>query len=284
MQKINHEKSFINKGKMLVDTHAHINMIVKKDFDKALTPQEISDAQVIVTDAQQAGVTYLINVGTSLTESKNCIALAQRYETIFAVIGIHPNDLTNNWKKDLQEIKKLLHDKKRNKIVGVGECGLDFHYPDYNIQQQKDAFKAQIELALEHDLALVVHSRAAADETLASIEEYAGQIKKGIIHCFSEDASFARQVIGWGFAIGIGGIITYPKNNALRDIVKQVPLSAIVFETDAPFLPIQEMRGKQNRPQYIKQIAEYVANLRNESLSVVSTQTTQTALNIFNIK
>ena len=268
---------------MLVDTHAHINMMVKKNFDMIMSSQEVAEAHAIVTAAQKSDVNKIINVGTSLIESKNCITLAQHYDAISAVVGIHPNDLTADWKNDLTEIKKLVQNKNKNKIVGIGECGIDFHYPDYQIQHQKDAFKAQIEMALEYDLALVVHSRDAADETLRSIEEYAGQIKRGIIHCFSEQADFAEQIISWGFAIGIGGIITYPKNNYLRDIVKQVPLSSIVLETDSPFLPIQEMRGKQNAPQYIKQIAEYIGQLRNESLEVISTQTSKTAFSIFNV-
>jgi TatD DNase family protein len=269
---------------MLVDTHAHINMMVKKNFDTLMSNQEISDAQLIVAAAQKSDVNKIINVGTSLNESKNCIRLAQQYDAIFAVVGIHPNDLTAEWKNDLSEIKNLVKNKNQNKIVGIGECGMDFHYPDYNIPRQKDAFKAQIEIALEHDLALVVHTRSAADETLRSIEEYAGQISRGIIHCFSEQADFAQQVIDWGFAIGIGGIITYPKNNYLRDIVKQVSLESIVLETDSPFLPIQQMRGKQQSPQYIKQIAEYIAELRNESLEHVSNVTTQRALTIFDLK
>lgn len=268
---------------MLVDTHAHINMMVKKDFDTIMNQNEISHAQSIIDQAQNAGVTRIINVGTSVPESSNCILLAQNYESIFAVVGIHPNDLISDWKNQMSEIKKFLANQRENKIVGIGECGLDFHYPDYNIQRQKDAFKAQIEMALEHNLSLVVHTRSAPQETLASLEEYAGQIKRGIIHCFSEQADFAKQVIDWGFAIGIGGIITYPKNNYLRDIVKQAPLESIVLETDAPFLPIQEMRGKQNAPQYIKQIAEYISQLRNEPLELVSKTTTQRALHIFNL-
>lgn len=268
---------------MLVDTHAHINMMVKKSFDTIMTQNELSEAQSIINDAHHADVTRIINVGTSVEESANCILLAQTYESVFAVVGIHPNDLHDDWKSQMSEIKKFVTRKKENRIVGIGECGLDFHYPGYIIQRQKDAFKAQIEIALEHDLALVVHTRAAPQETLASLEQYAGQIKRGIIHCFSEQADFAHQVIEWGFAIGIGGIITYPKNNYLRDIVKQVPLPSIVLETDSPFLPIQSMRGTQNAPQYIKKIAEFIAQLRNESLDHIRTQTTQTALTIFNL-
>lgn len=174
--------------------------------------------------------------------------------------------------------------KKDNKIVGIGECGFDFHYPDYNINQQRDAFKIQIDCALENDLALVVHTRTARDETLRTLEEYKGQIKRGIIHCFSEDQDFANLVIEWGFAIGIGGTITYPKNNSLREIVSTMNLQSLVLETDAPFLPIQSMRGQQNHPQYIADIAQYIATLRNDKIETIARSTTANALRIFDIQ
>ena len=266
---------------MLVDTHCHINMMVKKTFDTPFTPSELEQAAAIINQAVDNNITVIINVGTSLIESKNCIQLARAYKPVFAVIGIHPNDLTSGWRKDLHELENLLKKKEENKIVGVGECGLDFHYPEYNIQQQRDAFKAQIEMALENDLALVVHTRDAPDETLRAIEEYKGQINRGIIHCFSENFDFAKTVIEWEFAIGIGGTITYPKNNYLREIVGAINLDSLVLETDAPFLPIQQMRGKQNHPQYIVNIAEYIAQLRNEALQVIAEKTTTTAKRIF---
>ena len=268
---------------MLIDTHCHINMMIKKNFDVLLTPDEVNSTITIINQAKQKKVDRLINVGTSFIESKNCIQLAKTYPAIFATIGIHPNDLTKEWKNELKELEFFLKNKDENKIVGIGECGLDFHYPEYNIQQQKDAFKAQIELALENNVALVVHTRDAADETLRCIEEFKGQITKGIIHCFSEQMDFAQTVIEWDFAIGIGGTITYPKNNYLREIVQTVPLESIVLETDAPFLPIQSMRGKQNHPQYIYEIAEYIAQLRNEPLELVAEKTSKTATQIFRL-
>lgn len=268
---------------MLIDTHCHINMMVKKNFDILMTTEELSAVQAIIQESQKNNVEQIINVGTSLVESINCIMLAQTYDSIFAVIGIHPNDLTTTWQKDLKELATLLKQKKEKKIVGIGECGLDFHYPDYNIKQQQDAFKAQIELALENELGLVVHTRDARDETLRSLEEFKGQISRGIIHCFSEDMDFARTVIEWGFVIGIGGTITYPKNNYLREIVTTVNLKSLVLETDAPFLPIQEMRGKQNHPKYILNIAEYIAQLRNEPLNEIAHQTSLNAQRIFSL-
>ena len=258
--------------------------MVKNTFDTALSPEEIIHAHTIIQQAEQHDVTTIINVGTSLVESLNCIALARTYAHVWAAVGIHPNDCTSTWRADITELEKLVHNKEEHKIVAIGECGLDRHYPDYNIQRQKDAFKAQIELSLENNLALIVHTRDAADETLRSLEEFKGQIQRGIIHCFSEDQSFADTVIEFGFAIGLGGTITYPKNAALRAIASSVPLDSIVLETDAPFLPPQIIRGKQNSPEQIKTIATYLAELRQTSYEDVAERTTKSALRIFNLK
>lgn len=265
----------------LIDTHCHINMMVKKTFDEPLQLSEINAAQDILQEAEQLDVTTIINVGTSLMESKNCIELAKKYLAIFAVIGIHPNDLTSNWLDDFKELKNLMKQKELNKIVGIGETGLDRHYPDYNLQRQKDSFKAHIDLALEHNVGLVVHTRDAHDETLRCLEEYKGHITRGIIHCFSEDQSFANTVIDWNFCLGIGGTITYPKNTSLRDVVINVDLENIVLETDAPFLPPQIIRGKQNQPLYTRTVAEYIAKLKDVPYEQVAEKTTQNAKRIF---
>jgi TatD DNase family protein len=258
-------------------------MMVKKTFDTPLQPHEIAAAEPIINHTVAHGVTTIINVGTSLVESRNCVELAHNYEHCYAVVGIHPNDCTDSWQNDLKEIAQLLRAKEANKIVGIGECGLDFHYPDYNLQRQKDAFRAQIELALQHDLALVVHTRDARDETLKILQEYASDVKRGIIHCFSEDLAFAKQVIAWGYALGIGGAISYPKNDQLRNVVKTVALSDLVLETDAPFLPPQPMRGKQNNPASTAFVADFIATLRMCPLTDVADTTTARARAIFNL-
>jgi len=268
---------------MLIDTHCHINMMVKKEFDVALTPTELSLTDAIVQEASNNDVSLIINVGTRKVENHNCILIAQKFPHVFATVGIHPND-SDTWQEDIQCMKQWLTDKEKNKIVGIGECGMDRHYQNHNLQQQRDAFKAQIELALEHDLALIVHSRDAYDETLTILEEYKNNISRAVMHCFSYDKAFADIVISWNFMLGIGGTITYPKNTILREIVTHADLKNIVLETDAPFLPIQSMRGKQNHPQYIKAIAEYVATLKNESLEIIARQTTRNALRLFNLE
>jgi TatD DNase family protein len=269
---------------MLIDTHCHINMMIKKTFDTEITPADLRLAASIVDEASSRGVTTIINVGTSLVESFNCIQLARQYAPIHAAVGIHPNDCTQTWHNDFLKIKDFVKEHKKNKIVGIGETGLDRHYPDTNIDRQKDAFRAQIDLALEENLALIVHTRDARDETLELLSQYRGQISRGIIHCFSEDQDFANEVIAMGFVIGLGGIITYPKNEYLREIARTVPLDKIVLETDAPFLPPQAMRGKQNHPAQIRTIAEYLAKLRGISLEAVAQQTTANAMRVFGIE
>ena len=268
---------------MFIDTHCHLNIIVKDTFDTPLQEVDYERARTVIEDAKTHRVDILVNVGTSLVESKNCIELARHFKDNYAVIGIHPNDITSAWPSELKELDAQASNKEALKIVGIGECGMDFHYPDYNVQLQKDVFRAHIELALKHDLALVVHTRDARDETLRVLEEYHKEIKRCIIHCFSEDADFAKQVTGWGFAIGLGGTITYPKNNELRDIAITTPLSSIVLETDAPFLPPQSLRGKKNYPANIALIGAFLAELKQLSADEVERATTLTARGIFKI-
>ncbi|HLW72745.1 MAG TPA: TatD family hydrolase [Candidatus Babeliales bacterium] len=279
---------------MLVDTHCHINMMIKNSFDTPLEKSDLPKARTIIDQANAAGVSLIINVGTRSIENGNCVLLAQTFDSVFATVGIHPND-SDTWQEDYALLKTWVQKKEENKIVGIGECGIDMHYPGYNITKQRDAFKAQIELALEHDLALVVHSRDAYDETLRILEEYrhnlSPRLRQGlnglggaVMHCFSYDQAFATTVTDWQLMLGIGGTLTYPKNNELRDIVATTDLKNIVLETDAPFLPPQIIRGKQNHPKEIAHIAQFIADLRGDSFEKIAEQTTKNALNLFGIK
>jgi len=266
----------------LIDTHCHINMLVKKTFDTVLTAEDYKNAQEIIEQAREKQVSKIINVGTSYIESMNSIYLAQKFAGVYATVGIHPNDLTDTWQQELKELEQLIA-QPENKIVGIGETGIDTHYPDYNLQKQKDAFRVQIELALKYNLALVVHTRDAPEETLRSLEEFKNSNLRGTIHCFSNDLFFAQEAIAMGFVIGIGGTLTYPKNNILRTVVTRIKLEHIILETDAPYLPVQKMRGKQNHPANIYDIAQYLADLRTNPFDLIARTTTQTAQKLFNI-
>ena len=267
---------------MLVDTHCHINMIVKGKWDTVLTPNELTYADDIISQAKQKGIAHIINVGTSLIESTNSVLLATHNRSVSAAVGIHPNDCSEQWKKDIVSLNQLVQNNK-HLIVAIGEIGLDKHYPGYHMQRQQDAFKAQIELALEHDLTLIIHTRDAYDETLRLLEEFSDDIKRGVIHCFSEDYFFAQEVIKWGFMLGFGGTVTYPKNTLLREIVSRLSLEHIVLETDAPFLSPQSVRGTKNYPSNLAIIAEYIARLRGESQEGLAQTTTRNALKLFDI-
>ena len=268
---------------MLTDTHCHLNIISKEKFDVLLNEHDYLIIPSILAAAKEKQITHIINVGTSLIESINCIEIAKRFEQVWATVGIHPNDLTTNWQSDLKKIKVYLNHKTENKIVGIGECGMDFYYEGYDLNRQIDGFRVQIELALEYNLPIVVHTRVAPQETLKILDEYIKDGIKGVIHCFSEQFDFAQQVISWGFVLGIGGIITYPKNNYLREIVSKISLNDFILETDSPYLPIQSMRGKKNYPEYIYDIANYISELKKCSFSELASATDINVKKIFQI-
>jgi TatD DNase family protein len=267
----------------LVDTHAHINIMIADGFDKPLPHNFKELSEPIIKEAAAHEVTTLINVGTSLQESINSIQLAKTFDNCFATVGIHPTDVKETWQADLSVLEKLAQDKN-NKVVGVGEIGLDYYRPGFNKILQSVALRAQIEMALRNDLAIVIHTRTAGQEVLTVLEEYKNHKNlRGIIHCFSEDMAFAQRALEIGFVLGIGGPLTYPKNETLREVFKTVPLKKIVLETDAPFLPPQIIRGKKNSPAQIKTIATFLAELRGCSIEEVAEITTNNALMVFRI-
>jgi TatD DNase family protein len=272
----------------MVDTHCHLNIMVRNFAQNAtiipFNSEDLDTCSIILNDATQNSVTSIINVGTNLTESLLCIELAKHFPNCFATIGVHPNDATDNWSPDIVEFEKLLKTKEGLKIVGIGECGIDKHYPDFNLKLQQDVFHAQIQLALKHNLALVIHSRDADQDTYEALKQYRGEKNfRGTIHCFSSDEIYAQKYLDLGFVLGFGGTLTYPKNETLRTVAKMIPLEKIILETDAPFLPPQSLRGKKNAPANIKIIAEFLAELRGESFEQVTEITDQTSRKLFRI-
>ncbi len=271
---------------MFVDTHCHLDLIARLDDEK----KPLSDADYVIIDralheAVQADVGAFINIGTSIAGSIQSVELAQRYANVYASIGIHPCDCgtgsTNELKQRMQSLQLLLKDKESNKIVAIGEIGLDFFHKPYDKQAQIDFFKAQIELALRYDLPIVIHVRDAADELLRVVEEYVKDKLRGVFHCFLQKKDFADIILDWGFYVGLDAPITYPKNESLRNVFKDIPLERILLETDAPFLPLQQYRGQQNRPVYIPLIAEALANIKGIDVATVETVTTANAQKLF---
>lgn len=274
---------------MLIDTHCHMNIMfrnytTKKTF-QTLSNLEIETCKHIVNNALDQQISTIINVGTDLVESLTCIEIAKLFNNCYATIGLHPTDATDDWQKTITDFKTLLLKKNELKIIGIGECGVDKYHQGYDEQRQRRVFEAQIELALEHDLALVIHSREADIETYETLHAYRNEKNfRGTIHCFSSDLHYAKKYIDLGFVLGFGGTITYPKNNELRNVVTTIPLEKIILETDAPFLPPQVIRGKQNSPAQIRTIAEYIAQLRKENYEHFAQVTTRTAQSLFRIQ
>jgi TatD DNase family protein len=270
------------ESEMFVDTHCHLNMMVAKKFNEPLKDEHFVHIQDIISRAHAAGVKRILNVGTSLAETHNSLALASRFSSVSASAGIHPCDAQSDWRKEFKEIKKLVAEHERHDIKAVGETGLDFYHKPFDRQRQVDCFKAHIELALEHDLPLVIHVRDATDATLRVLEEYVGQAR-GVNHCFVHDLDFARTMLSWGFYFGMDGPIGYPRNKELRATIAALPLDRLILETDAPFLPPQQFRGKQNSPEYIPFIAGALALARETSIDTIEKETTKNAQLLFNL-
>ncbi len=266
----------------MVDTHCHLNMMVDKKSDALLTEEQLKEIGVIVAAAGNAGVQTILNVGTSLNESRNCVTIAGRYPNVYSSVGIHPCDCSSSWRKQMAELRLLVKDAEKNRIVAIGETGLDFYHKPYDQGLQTDVFKTHIELALENDLPLVVHVREAADEVLRVLEEFKGEAR-GTFHCFQQKQYVADQAIEWGWLLGIDAPITYPKGEQLRSVVAAVGLEHLILETDAPFLPPQSRRGKQNSPVYMIETAEKVAEVKGVSVEEVIRVTDENVKRIFSI-
>jgi len=273
---------------MFIDTHCHLNIMAHKKPDELLQASDYPIIAAVIDSAYNVGVKKIINVGTSIPESKNSLEIAQKFDSVYASVGVHPCDCNAMSHTDIsvamETIAPWLNSKEHNKIVALGETGLDFYHNPYDVRRQTDSFVMHIEQALEHKLPLIVHVREAGEETLRVLEPYVKNGVRGVIHCFSQNKDFATTVLEWGFYCGLDAPIGYPKNQGLRDVIKDIPLEHIVLETDAPFLPPQQFRGRQNSPVYIPLIAQMVAEIKGVDVEMVERVTTENALNLFGLK
>jgi len=274
---------------MLIDTHCHLNIMASKQPEERLTPELLASIAPIIEKVVSAGVTKMVTVGTSLAESYNCIAVAERYPSqVAATIGVHPCDVAGVDPEDMITQMSDMLSVHKSAIVAIGEIGLDYYHLPHDKEAQKRIFSAQLELAAQHHLPVVIHIRdglleKAGNHALTLLRACRKRLKTGVIHCFSLDKKAAQEVISWGWYIGIDGPITYPKNQQLRDIVAAVPLSGLVLETDAPFLPPQEFRGKPNCPSNLVHVAQAIAQARKISYEEVAAATTKNARRLYGL-
>lgn len=278
----------------LVDTHCHIHeawrSVNGEDATAKLwTKGGHPKADDLIARAIEAGVAKMICVGTTLADSKLAVEFVQNRSNTWASIGIHPHEAKKYGEKDLSEFASILENQplagtpKRHpaKIVAVGECGLDYFYAHSPKKDQEKLLRFQIELALEHNLPLIFHVRDAFDDFWPIFDEYKGV--RGVIHSFSAGKKELDEILARGLYVGLNGIMTFTKHVKQLDAAKAVPLEKLLLETDAPFLTPQPFRGNICEPKHVLTTAEFLANLRGESLQTLADATTQNAHTLFGI-
>jgi TatD DNase family protein len=265
---------------MFIDTHCHLEMVAGLPIGARLDEPHLNRIGTILKEAGAQQVNRIITVGTNAVTSMDCIVMAQRFDHVAAAIGIHPCDVNDGWRIDFDQIKKLAQHARENKVIALGETGLDYYHKPFDKELQIKSFKAHLDLAVTTGLPLTLHVRESADDAMAILESYKGKIRAAM-HCFQQSLEVAKTVIDWGFYLGISGTVTYPKNESLRQIVKEVSLDHLILETDAPFLPPQPHRGKPNHPAYMPLIVDEVARVLKMSAAEVGQITTANANALF---
>ena len=234
---------------MLFDTHAHMD---DRAFD--------ADREELLAGLPEQGIGLLMNPGCSLASSRNAVALAEKYGYIYAAVGSHPDAADEICDAVLDEYRKLckLHPQK---VRAIGEIGLDYHYEDIPREIQKRAFTAQMELARELDLPVIVHEREAHEDGLAIVKAFPEV--RGVFHCFSGSAELARQLTDLGWYIGFTGVLTFKNARRAIEAARTIPLERIVIETDCPYMSPEPFRGRRNDPSRVFRMAEKLAEIRN---------------------
>lgn len=248
---------------MLVDTHCHLDML--EDLDEVLTRMFLEDVERAVT------------IGVDLASSEWAVKAASEREQVWATVGLHPHDAKSRTDALLARLEELAGD---DRVVAIGETGLDYHYDNSPRDVQRDVFAEQIRLAHHVRKALVIHTRDAWTDTFAILERE-GVPQRTVFHCWSGDATHARRAVELGAVLSFSGTVTFNKAEDLREAAKAIPLSNIVVETDAPFLTPHPHRGKRNEPAYVRFTAEKIAEVRAIDLDEVERATTTNAARLF---
>ena len=245
-----------------VDTHCHV---FETDYD---------NIDVVLENASNNHIKYIINNGSNNFYNKEVLKLVDKYPCMYGAIGIHPEDVEGY---SLEDLKFIENNLSCNKIVAIGEIGLDYHYTKENKDKQIELFEKQLALAEKYNLPVIVHSRDATEDTINSLKKFKC---KGVIHSFSGSLETAKIYLKIGYLLGVNGVITF-KNAKIKDVIKEVGLQNIVLETDSPYLTPEPFRGKQNNPGHVLEVAKFVANLYDISLEELATQTNKNVTDMY---
>jgi TatD DNase family protein len=254
----------------LIDTHCH------------LTFEELSeDVAAVIERSKATGVNGWITVGTDPQHNRKAIELAERFENMYAAIAIHPHDARTVTADTLKELRELA---QHNKVVAVGETGLDYHYNFSSHEEQQKVFAEHLKIAAELNLPVIVHCREAFDETMEILEQRGGSVKKVVFHCFSGSAEQAKIVLGKGFYISFTGVVTFKNAEAIREAAKIVPLDRMMVETDCPYMSPEPMRKQKiNEPALMVHTAKRLAELKGMGLADFAEAVTATSKAFFGL-
>ena len=251
---------------MIFDTHAHYD---DGQFDE--------DRAELLASMAENGVGTIVNVSASYASCERVTDMARDYPFLYAAVGVHPDEVGDLNEESFARMKALF---TREKVVAVGEIGLDYYWDKESHEIQKKWFIRQLELAGELGLPVVIHSREAAADTMEIMKRYAKGLK-GVIHCYSYSREMAKEYVKMGFYIGVGGVVTFKNARKLKETVEEIPLASIVLETDCPYLAPVPYRGKRNHSAYIRYVAEEVARLKGLSCEEVIRQTEKNAKELY---
>ncbi|MBQ5806353.1 MAG: TatD family hydrolase [Lachnospiraceae bacterium] len=253
----------------IFDTHAHYD---DEDFD--------ADRYELLESMKEHGVGTIVNIGASMRSCKTTLALAEKYPFVYGALGVHPSDCGKMTEEDIQWIKA---NAANEKIVAIGEIGLDYYWDNVERDVQKKWFVRQLEIAKETGLPVIIHSRDAAQDTLEIMKAEHKDTTGGVIHCFSYGVEMAREYLNMDYYIGVGGVLTFKNGKKLKEVVEYAPMDKLVLETDCPYLAPVPYRGKRNSSLYLTHVVEEMAAIKGMSVEDVIRVTAENAKRLYRL-
>jgi TatD DNase family protein len=254
---------------MFIDSHCHLNMLDLAPFDGSL--------QKVISEAKDMGVTHFLNVSVTEKDYEPLLKIALEYDNIYISVGLHPNENPG----ESLDLELLTKNAQHEKVIAIGETGLDYYRSEGDLSWQHERFIQQIELSKQTQKPLIIHTRQAKEDTIKIMREHNAQDARGVMHCFTEDWAMAKKAIDLGFYISFSGIVTFKNAKDLQDVAQKCPLDRMLIETDSPYLAPVPHRGKPNYPGYVSLVAKFIAQLRGESVDTIAKKTSQNFFTLF---
>ena len=256
---------------MFIDSHCHLDRLKLSPYDNSL--DGALDA------AESAGVSHMLCVAIDLEHIEDVLGIAQSRPNIFASVGVHPNSDEG----EDPSVDRLIELSARDKVIAIGESGLDYYYGKDTVDIQKTRFRNHLLAAKEVQQPVIVHTRDAKEDTLELIKEHGCRSSAGVLHCFTEDWDMAQRAMELGYYISLSGIVTFKNAKELQEVARKMPLERLLIETDSPYLAPVPYRGKPNEPKYVTEVAKFIAELKGVSVEEIATITSQNFSSLFKV-